>query len=276
VSGWLSRVRFLSVVCDVREMLDNDGVLPISRRFGPPKEIMTLYSRIFEGIESDSTTRKERAWKILSWMKLAEWEFPWDWDEMSEALAVDDDIVELKKDQRVDEWDIVESCRGLIIFDERSRKLSFAHRTITDAFRSIKALWHSWAGLPPVQLGKICLTYLNLKVFEAGPCNDRESFDARLRSLKFGRRAAQYWPKYVRGEGESSIEMARAVFAVVGSPKKREAMLQLAAPPQFSMNLSSFRQLTVLHVFAMNGLSRLCEMVLNEDGNRLCRRTLTI
>jgi hypothetical protein len=165
----------------------------------------------------------------------------------------------------VDVNHIVETCRGLVELDERNRQLLFVHETVHE-FLSYQTQYL----LSQFQLGKSCLVYLNFNVFDNGPCGDRDSLRLRLSNYKFGRYAARFWADLIRGEGEAHLEVANAALSLVGSPKKRAAMLQLAASNYLALHLSFFDSQTLLHVIAKNGLSKLCKLVLDDMGIKAC------
>src|SRR5436190_17547332 len=75
---------------------------------------------------------------------------------------------------------IVQCCESLVELDEERGIVRFAHVTIHEFLeKSHIATLHT-----PVELGKICLTYLNFDAFEH-PCPDKEAFKERLQTYGF-------------------------------------------------------------------------------------------
>jgi hypothetical protein len=200
--------------------------------------------------------------RLISWLFYTKYKLTV--EEVREAIVIEDGDEDINRCVSVDVNHIVATCRGLIEIDEQNR-VSFVHETLHE-FLSDQTQYL----LSPVQLGKSCLVYLNFNVFDSGPCGDRDSLKLRLANYTFGRYAARFWADLIRGEGEGNLEVANAALSLVGSPKKRAAMLQLAASHYLALHLSFFDSQTLLHVIAKNGLSKLCKLVLDDMGIKAC------
>ena len=96
----------------------------------PPLDLYTAYSETIDRIEKAGS--KSTAIKILSWLFHAR--RPIHMDEVREIVSVriqDSDLVT----DFLDRKDLlIQSCQGLVAFDERSGILRFTHYTVQENF----------------------------------------------------------------------------------------------------------------------------------------------
>jgi len=93
---------------------------------------------------------------------------------------------------------VIECCRGLVIFEESTGFIQFSHETVRTFIES-----KLQQKLPPtINLAKTCLTYLEFDTFNQ-VC-DIVSMKECVQRYKFGGYAAQFWGVYTKGETENS------------------------------------------------------------------------
>lgn len=105
--------------------------------------------------------------------------------ELREALVIDDGDDYLEEENLLPPGKIIEVYEGLVVHEKSSSIVRFAYYIVQEFLRSN----FSQHLQPVVVLGKTCLTCLNFKNFEEGPCID-ELLKTRVQANEFGRYAA--------------------------------------------------------------------------------------
>lgn len=219
------------------------------------------------GIEKSEAESKELALKAVSWVWHAK--RPLSMTELCQAVAVEWDFDDIEETDCPDPLDVIECCRGLLLHEQSSGIVRFAHHTIQPF---LEANYRDQL-LTTADLAATCLSYLLFDVFEEGPCGDEEAFDARVTSYNLATYAAQYWGTYMRGPGEEDSAIRKLLFRLMLSTQKREAMLEMVLKgnrviPWSHTSSTPTRALTALHIFAQNGLASICKSVLEMDNEK--------
>ena len=221
-----------------------------------PASLENAYKDIVIRITEKGKDAIQLAWRILSWVFYA---FrPLSMDELREAIAVEPEDIELEQNL-MDPDDIVEICESLLVHDESSETVRFAHYSVNEFLTNccMQDL------LSCVHLANTCLTYLAFKTFDE-PYLDKR----RVQRYKFSRYAAQFWALHTKGEAENEPDIQRAVLSLLASENKKDSMLQLETYANSSWgNISFTKGQTLLHVIAKNGLATICKRVLSRRIN---------
>jgi hypothetical protein len=119
--------------------------------------------------------------------------------------------------------------------------------------------------LPVVELAQTCLTYLRLKVFEEGPCENRGALKLRVAQYKFSVYAAQFWSYHSRGQAEDDPNIRVSILQLLQSIAKRNALLQIErrGDNNWFDDLRATKY-TTLHLLALNGLATTYKFLLDE------------
>jgi len=233
-----------------------------------PRTLEDLYGDIMMGIDKSEPESKELALKAFSWVWHAK--RPLSITELCQAVAVERDFEDIGEGDCPDPLDVIECCRGLLLHEQSSGIVRFAHHTIQPFLETN----YSDQLLITADLAATCLSYLLFDVFEEGPCGKEEAFDARVESYNLASYAAQYWGTYMRGPGEEDFAIRELLFQLMLSIQKRESMREMALKgnrviPWSHSTLT--RGLTALHIFAQNGLASICKSVLELDQDKAVR-----
>jgi hypothetical protein len=214
-----------------------------------------LLNRIIE--EDDTKT----AFEILTWLLYAQ--RPLKTEELSEILVIEPRDTHLS--DPTSPRDIVECCRGLVVWERASDTIRFTHETVKEFLKRLdsslspdkKALF-----LTSADIALRCLTYLNFDIFEDFREDETFVID-RMNRFKFSKYAAQFWAVHTRGKAEESEEVQCAVLRLLESENKKKSMLQIAG-----FTRSRFGRITLtkgqtpLHIIAEEGLTAICGIFL--------------
>jgi hypothetical protein len=164
---------------------------------------------------------------------------------------------------RLAPYDIVETCKGLILYEESSGSVRFSHETVNEFIE--KELKQR---LPPsITLAKTSLIYLGSKTFDT--CySDEEALKERFRTNKFSRYASQYWADHIGGDAKGEEEIQNTIFGTFRLINKRESINQMQIYEESPGGL--FRYSTgrsLLHVIAAHGLATTSKRLLDGTSN---------
>lgn len=262
--------RFLLAKLQMEYILSPRSVLLQMKRFETvPKGLYEAYSSVIERIEkSGRDGDADVAMRIISWIYHARRTLRM--DELLEALVVDEysQDANLELDAELDailEYkltppEIVETCKGLVLFEETSGSVLFSHETVNGF---IKELGQTLRLPSKTRLAKTCLIYLGSNVFHA-PCPNAEAFQVRRKKYKLSLYASQYWVDHIRGDSESEKEVQNAIWGISESVGKWESMHQLRIYSESSWGMFvSYTGMSILHVIAANGLAMICRCLLD-------------
>ena len=237
-----------------------DGPTPlqqINRLKTVPMGLYAAYHSVIARIN-----QKDFAMRIISWIYYSRRILQM--DELLEALVVEEYSQNASGDEELDAileymgtpTEIVDACKGLVLYEELSGSVRFSHETIKGFIKSdLEAKL-----VAQTSLAKTCLTYLGSKVFDV-PCTDRTIFKGRITTYKFSRYASQYWTDHIRGDEEEILQdMVVDTFGLIG---RRESMGQIKIYSESSWG--QFIRSTgwsLLHVVAASGFVTICRRVL--------------
>jgi hypothetical protein len=219
-----------------------------------PTKLFSAYDEIVNRIEQSD---RDLAFRVMSWLFRAKTVLRM--EELLEALVVEDGDRDLERDGMLEPSAVIECCKSLVIYDETSGFVRFAHKTVHDY---IEANIHLLP--PPVHLTDTCLTYLSFDVFQEA-CLDKKSTEKRIQQYRFSLYAAQFWGFHAR-ESEESGDVQKAVVACFVSEGKRNAILQIAAYANSNgRNISFPTGQTSLHLLAEMGLAKTCSLLMERE-----------
>jgi hypothetical protein len=202
---------------------------------------------------------RDLAWRTLSWIVHAADARPLTMNELRQLLVIDLGDTQIDERQSSAE-DIIAVCQSLIALDAESNVVRFAHFTVQE-FLTEKYTHYKLK--PRKELAKVCITYITLDVFEAGP-TDEEAFNLRAETHMCYDYAVKYWGYYTRGDGENDTEIQSALLKLFKSPPKRAALRQQALLTQcwewdldeiWILSTSQLSTWMPIHIMAHGGLS---------------------
>lgn len=221
-----------------------------------PVNLDNVYEGVMDRIEGRGKYDKKLAMQILSWVFHAA--RPLHMEELREALSIRPGDKELDDTGFLPPETIVEACGSLVVYDESSRIVRFAHYSVQE-YLGNKDLPSS------IHLANICLIYLALNGFK-DPCPDQGSMKIRLEKYKFSEYAVRFWGLHTKGEGENSPETRHRILEIFTSETTRNSVLQMERYkryPRTGRDWLEIKGQTLLHVIAQNGLAVLCRLVLD-------------
>lgn len=232
-----------------------------------PSDLQNVYQEILARISQEGGA-KSVVMRALSWLLYAK--RPLHIGELSQALSVELGDTELNKVYILQPSFILEECKSLIVYENKTGILRLAHHTVEEFIRSRL----SQSLLSPVYLTKVLLTYLCFDEFKGGRCYDYIALDDRRRRYRLGRYAAQYWHAHAKDAGRD-CDFKNEVFRLFCVPGHLEAIVQLEAEKfQLAWRCSN---ITPLHFAARYGLVSVCKALLdlNERKSERDRRVLS-
>src|SRR5208282_5550860 len=184
--------------------------------------------------------------------------------ELREALAVEEGETSLDEDVLMTPTDIVEICGSLVIHEEETGVVSFAHEQV-QAFLTLSYLsdQKSPNSLPPeIEIAKKCLNYLLLDAFKDGPAPDQKSLEDRLAKHRFAGYAARYWGTHTTSaNAERDPPIQKLVDKLSLSLNRIDAISELAYVNTASdwNDYSWDRGKSLFHLYAESGLTILAK-----------------
>lgn len=229
-----------------------------------PRNIEHLYDDVMRRIENSSNCDKDLAIRTLSWVfHTADrpGARPLQLEELCDLLTTDEDDVEFASEFRVSSDDVVDVCRSLVVPDDKTGIVAFAHFSVHEYFRGSKYL------RPVSELAKICLSYLSFDEFEKdGPCLVKEALDARVNKYKAAGFAAKYWGFYAQAAQELPIVQDAALQLLTSANKRMSAFemdLYYSGDWVEPLSREYLYSMKLLHYLSMQGMARLCKLVLD-------------
>jgi ankyrin repeat protein len=179
-------------------------------------------------------------------------------EDAAEADATDCEL-DLNGNRPLKPNEVLECCRGLVVYEESSGLVQFSHETVRTFIERELEPEHPTA----INIARTCITYLASVQFDS-PCVGEKSLKERAQKYKFSRYAAQFWGLHTRGEAENEPDIQRAVISLLASENKRDSMLQLETYANSSWgNINFAKGQTLLHVICKNGLATICRFILD-------------
>jgi hypothetical protein len=229
-----------------------------------PGNMEDIYNDILHRIEEYPFADKDLAMRTLSWI-FHTGERPgarrFKMDELIDLLITDEGDSELDEESRSSPHDIIAVCKSLVIHNEESGEVGFAHFSVHEYLRK--------RDLRPISyLAKICISYLSFDEFEKGECDSREALDMRLQKYKAGDFVSRFWGFYA-SQSEKDPDVQKAILNLLMSDSKRKSMVQLGIYG-VQLGRGDWERVTgfvdgmlVLHVLARQGLTYTCGLLLD-------------
>ncbi|KAL3459526.1 ankyrin repeat-containing domain protein [Aspergillus heterothallicus] len=218
------------------------------------EELEYAYGTAMDRINSQAKDFIEIAHSVLSWITLAR--TPLSIKELQYALAVEDELPELDKDNVSDPDDILSACAGLVTIDDESKLVRLVHYTAQDYFDT---RWTKWFPDAQLQISRACITYLSFKAFDH-LCLSADEVEQRVDQHALYNYAALNWGYHVRSAAAQTEEF---VIRFLASREKTASAYQVIhhrgnQPRQLNQNLNQQegqkQEITGIHLAAYFGL----------------------
>jgi len=225
-----------------------------------PSGLDNTYKDVMERISKQGKADVDLALKVLSWITYAK--VPLKAKALQHAVATRPGMMTLDDGDLTDEDDLISVCAGIVTIDRESGIVRLVHYTAQ------RYLEEHFKGLNlKVDVVRGCLTYLGLEVFRE-PCDlqDGTPLRNRVENYPFLGYAVMYWPHHIRGELEEELkDVCLCAFKEQGL---RDSVCQIEEHLRRPWNSHYVRDRSLLHIFAISGLSILCRHLLDRrvDG----------
>jgi hypothetical protein len=225
-----------------------------------PNSLPEAYEKVIDQMELG---QKELAFAIMSWIFRTP--RPLKMYELCDALAIDVEKGELRRDLILETEQIIEACESLVEYDFVSHDVRFSHYSVYEFLRDHPSRINDL--LRPVDLAKTCLAYLGFNHFDK-PCVSWESTVERAEKHTFSCYAAQYWGIHIDGEAENSPEISETIFRIFTSKTKMDSILEMEIYANSRLQkVRLTKHQTFLHVIAKFGLGTICSILLDPSGD---------
>jgi hypothetical protein len=234
-----------------------------------PSSLPDAYEKVIAQMELG---RKKLAFAIVSWIFRTP--RPLKMHELCDALAINVEKGELRKELVLKPEPIIEACESLVEYDVVSHDVRFSHYSVYEFLRHPSRIHYL---LRPMDLAKTqCLAYLGFNHFDR-PCGSWESTAERAEKYTFSCYAAQYWGIHIDEEAENSPKFGRLFYASSTSKEKMDSILEMEiyANSQWWWTPLTKHQ-TFLHVIAKFGLGTICSLLLDPNGGHKERYVQTL
>ncbi|KAG4293455.1 hypothetical protein FPRO06_00040 [Fusarium proliferatum] len=155
---------------------------------GGPKAYDIAYKKAMERIAGQDQDSQELATQVLSWITCARRVLRT--SELQHALAVEENDLELNKENMPQIDDMVSVCSGLITVDDNSGVIRLVHYTTQEYLERTRGQWFPIA---ESQITMACIRYLSFDVFKGGFCRSKEEYENRLTCNPFYGYASHNW-----------------------------------------------------------------------------------
>ncbi|KAG9734200.1 hypothetical protein KCU73_g10841, partial [Aureobasidium melanogenum] len=155
--------------------------------------------------------------------------------ELLHALAIDERIPYLDKENVPHVPHIIDACAGLIVVNETNNTIELFHKTLHEYLAKNQSVWFPQGN---DTIGLMCVRYLSFDAFANGPCPEIDpaslwsKCQAEDRTLLYKKRlvqfplyayASQHWHDHVRG---NDLETAHEVTTFLADANKLSASCQ--------------------------------------------------
>lgn len=188
-----------------------------------PDKLNETFEEALQRIETQGQEDKDLAKRILSWILLVS--RPLTVKELQHALAVEPYNYRFDQDAQPYDDILCTVCAGLVVIDNRSSNIRFAHGAIS---QYLQEKWSAQASNVHNTIAITCLTYLLIDDIAAGPCADVEQFKVRLSNYPLLPYCAIHWGYHVRNSADpEAANMAKTFLS-------RESAVQSSGQARYS------------------------------------------
>jgi ankyrin repeat protein len=235
-----------------------------------PQGINDTYDQVMERIEKLSVNRRRAVKRLLQWVSYSK--RPLTLEELEHAIAVSRGTRELLTDHIISAKVLTSLSAGIVIVDENER-VRLTHKTAEDYFTNRRAAFFSNGD---VEITESCLAYLQLAIFESGPCESTSSmtFEARMKSHPFYGYASLFWADHARSCDPEIISPQALLFL------RKKSLLEASVQALWHLDTESDNSWDVaggidaLHFASYFGLDHIVTHLLSEGGDPNVRDSL--
>jgi len=235
-----------------------------------PRDMSSAYYEVMRRIDESGQEDRNLALNVLSWVSRAA--RPLRMTELLDALVVEPpglgESFYAVLQETHEPSAILECCKGLVIYEESSELVRFAHYTVQEFITT-----HMQESIPSeIDLAKTCLTYLAFIEFDGPqPCEDDLELKKHAEKFKFSQYAARYWSVHTKGAPEESPEIYALAVQIFDSGFRKDSILNLEHYSRLGSGEEGYyswstpcKGQTFFTILAGRGLARLCALHLEK------------
>ncbi|KAI1042022.1 hypothetical protein LB505_012173 [Fusarium chuoi] len=231
-----------------------------------PRAYDIAYQKAMERIAGQEQNSKELAMRVLSWITCAKRVLRT--SELQQALAVEENDIELDEDNLYRIEDMVSVCSGLVTIDEESGNIRLVHYTTQEYLDRTRNGWFSNA---ESEITMACIRYLSFDVFKGGFCRSKQEYEQRTTLNPFYGYASHNWGHHAL---MASMDGDQVILDFLEVPAKPLASVQeiMALNHYVSDHIEATE--TQVHTAAYFGLSNTVSALLERgrlaDSKGIC------
>jgi ankyrin repeat protein len=207
--------------------------------------------------------------KILMWVCFAK--RPLSVNELRDALSVRDNQSCRCPKYQPPRDALLESCLGLILVDDESGAVRFAHQTVQEHLQENASKLFCWTQSPDTEIAKTCLRYLTFDNFKTGPQPTKRDVLQRTMEYPFLEYAATFWGAHARIWDEA-LDFRQLVQTFIMNENFRANSEQVDAfcagyhwDPYCTQ--SEVKSVSALHLACLVGLEDLARELIDRGAN---------
>ncbi|KAH7394274.1 ankyrin repeat-containing domain protein [Phaeosphaeria sp. MPI-PUGE-AT-0046c] len=235
-----------------------------------PQGINDTYEQALERISKLSVNRRRAVMRLLQRVSYSK--RPLTIAELEHAIAISRDAQELRKDHIISAKVLTSLSAGIVIVDENER-VRLTHKTAEEYFISRRTLLFPDGD---VEITESCLAYLQLLMFESGPCDNtsKMAFDTRLEDYPFYGYARLFWADHARNCDAQIISPQALLFL------RKKSLLEASVQALWYVDTESddswdvAGDIDALHLASYFGLNHVVTQLLDEGVDPNVRDSL--
>ncbi|KAG9846414.1 hypothetical protein KCU98_g7179, partial [Aureobasidium melanogenum] len=229
----LLAVLYAQYLAGMQQMKQLSGTINGLKSVSDPYSV--LYANAMQRLQEDHETGDTKlGLTTVCWLLLAR--RPLRLSELLHALAIDERIPYLDKENVPPVPHIVDACAGLVVVNETNGTIELFHKTFHEYLVKNRSVWFPQGN---DTIGLMCVRYLSFDAFADGPSKkpdtrsshfgcqapDRAHFAYRSRLIQYPlyEYASKHWHDHIRG---SNLETAAIVMAFLADTNKVSASCQ--------------------------------------------------
>ncbi|KAH0170342.1 hypothetical protein KCU67_g2679, partial [Aureobasidium melanogenum] len=193
-----------------------------------------LYANAMQRLQEDHETGDTKlGLTIVCWLLLAR--RPLRLSELLHALAIDERLPYLDKENVPHVPHIIDACAGLVVVNETNNTIELFHKTLHEYLVKNQSVWFPQGN---ETIGLMCVRYLSFDAFANGPCPEIDpaslwsKCQAEDRTLLYKKRlvqfplyayASQHWHDHIRGSASETCDL---LLGFLINPNKLNASCQ--------------------------------------------------
>ena len=222
-----------------------------------PKDMSSAYTEIMQRIKESRNGDDILAKKVLSWIYYAQRTLRM--EELLELLIIEDGDDMMEFECILDPSEVIDSCKSLVVYDEASRLVRFAHFTVGEFIKNRR----EELLISNRELASTLVTFLGFREFDE-PCLREVGLEKRSRKYNLCHYATQFWGPHAKGVAEKDPKVQKGILKLILAVNRLNWILRMERYWSHDSTYKSYaKEQTPLYLIARLGLATICEVLLN-------------